>query len=141
MSDNIFTRWRHSKGYGVHSPLAFRIVTECVRPPRGYAFYADDLIDAKFNGLPDKKRYERMKIRLANLIYPSHLTCIDNPARLEALAPKIADKEEYTLLLNFKVDDMATLALLPHTTLIISGRRFTILARRAGMALVAYPVL
>lgn len=141
MSDNIFIRWRRSKGYGVHSPLAFRIVTECIRPPRGYAFYADDVIDAKFSGQPDEKRLERMKIRLANLIYPSALTCVADSSQLSNLASKLAGKEEYTILLKFSTDEATILSLLPQTTLIISGRRFTILARRPGMARVSYQVL
>lgn len=141
MSDNIFIRWRHSKGYGVHSPLAFRIVTECVRPPRGYAFYADDIIDAKFNGQPREKRHERMKLRLSNLIHPLKLTNVADPDLLRKLAPGLAKREEYTILLKFRLDEATILTLLPDTTLIISGLRFTIIARRPGMARVAYEVL
>ena len=36
-----YLRWRHSKGYGVHSPFAFSIVQTCVSPgPYGYYGYA-----------------------------------------------------------------------------------------------------
>ena len=35
-----YLRWRHSKGYGVHSPYAFSIVESCIRPgPYGYYGY------------------------------------------------------------------------------------------------------
>ena len=36
-----YRRWRHTRGFGVHSPFAFRLVTEAIHPPRGYAYYAE----------------------------------------------------------------------------------------------------
>ena len=37
-----YKRWRHGLGFGVHSPYAYRMVREVLRPPRGYAYYAAD---------------------------------------------------------------------------------------------------
>lgn len=34
-----YLRWRHSKGYGVHSPYAYRFVTEVLNS-HGYGYYA-----------------------------------------------------------------------------------------------------
>lgn len=34
-----YLRWRHSKGYGVHSPFAYSIVEMVINPGRGYGFY------------------------------------------------------------------------------------------------------
>lgn len=34
-----YLRWRHSKGYGVHSPYAYRFVTDVLRPG-DYGYYA-----------------------------------------------------------------------------------------------------
>jgi len=38
-------RWykslRHSRGYGIHSPFAYRMVREVLCPPHGYAYYAE----------------------------------------------------------------------------------------------------
>lgn len=34
-----YKRWRHTRGFGVHSPLAFAMVGAVVRPKGGYAFY------------------------------------------------------------------------------------------------------
>lgn len=35
-----YLRWRHSKGFGVHSPYAYRFITDVVRPgPYGYYAY------------------------------------------------------------------------------------------------------
>lgn len=35
-------RLRHRKGYGIHSPFAFRFITEVLNPPHGYRYYAED---------------------------------------------------------------------------------------------------
>lgn len=48
--ENLFKkylRWRHSKGYGVHSPYAYRFVTDVLQPGE-YGFYAYHEIDHEF---------------------------------------------------------------------------------------------
>ena len=35
-------RWRGRRGYGIHSPLAFRIVKNVVRPQRGTVYYGEE---------------------------------------------------------------------------------------------------
>lgn len=35
-----YKRWRHTRGYGVHSPFAYKIVKEVLQDKRGYAYYA-----------------------------------------------------------------------------------------------------
>ncbi|MDO4319895.1 MAG: hypothetical protein Q4C34_04900 [Bacteroidales bacterium] len=35
-----YKRWRHGRGFGVHSPYAYRMVSEVLRPQRGYGYYA-----------------------------------------------------------------------------------------------------
>lgn len=45
---NIFrylNRLRHSRGFGIHSPYAFRFVNDVIRP-KSYGYYAYDTIDA-----------------------------------------------------------------------------------------------
>lgn len=37
----MLTRWRHSHGFGVHSPFAYRIITDAIRLKKEYAFYGD----------------------------------------------------------------------------------------------------
>lgn len=39
-----YLRWRHSKGYGVHSPFAYKIVTEVISPGK-YGYYGYHEID------------------------------------------------------------------------------------------------
>lgn len=35
-------RLRHRRGFGVHSPFAFRFITEVLNPPRNYRYYAEE---------------------------------------------------------------------------------------------------
>jgi len=36
---HIFSRWRHGMGFGIHSPFAYRFVTEVLRQEMGYYAY------------------------------------------------------------------------------------------------------
>lgn len=36
-----YRRWRHSRGYGIHSPFAYRLVTEALHLRHGYSYYAE----------------------------------------------------------------------------------------------------
>lgn len=42
-AEGFFTRWRHSRGFGVHSPFAFRVISDVIR--LRYSYYGYDLID------------------------------------------------------------------------------------------------
>lgn len=63
-------RWRHTRGYGVHSPLAYRIVKECLYPDNRYGFYSDAYIDYEFRNERRKGKQARELIRLINLLSP-----------------------------------------------------------------------
>ena len=36
-----YRRWRHSRGYGIHSPLAYNLVTEALYLRHGYSYYIE----------------------------------------------------------------------------------------------------
>lgn len=36
----MLTRWRNTRGFGVHSPFGFQIVKRVIKSPGGYAYYA-----------------------------------------------------------------------------------------------------
>lgn len=55
-------RLRHRRGFGVHSPFAFRFITEVLNPPRGYRYYAEECC-------PD--RTGRILARLTGFFAPS----------------------------------------------------------------------
>lgn len=42
-----YRRWRHTRGFGVHSPLAFRLVETVVK--RHYGYYNYDALEAESN--------------------------------------------------------------------------------------------
>lgn len=35
-----YSRWRHSRGFGIHSPFAFRFITEVLCMPELYGYYS-----------------------------------------------------------------------------------------------------
>ncbi|MDE5724678.1 MAG: hypothetical protein K2I12_01520 [Duncaniella sp.] len=61
---NSLTRWWRSKGHGIHSPYAFRLITEAL-PERG-RYYAYDEIEQ----LPDSRRL-KLLFRLVCEFTPS----------------------------------------------------------------------
>lgn len=57
-----YKRWRHTRGYGVHSPFAYRMVGRVVRPPRGYLYY----LESALSDAPKALRHDaRLLVRLA----------------------------------------------------------------------------
>ena len=52
-----YLRWRHGRGFGVHSPFAFDFLRAELRPPRGYVYY-------HYDRLPQTPAYGRRTIRL-----------------------------------------------------------------------------
>lgn len=52
----LFSRWRHTKGYGVHSPLAFRLLKHVVRPHRDVAYYGEEKLDSMAYGMAKSGR-------------------------------------------------------------------------------------
>ena len=66
-----YRRWRHPRGYGVHSPYAFNLVTSVVHPG-DYSWYGYSDIDRTFPGVVDRKvrREARMLLRLVAELRP-----------------------------------------------------------------------
>ena len=46
MGRSLNPKWwqllRHRRGFGIHSPFAYRFITEVLNPRRGYAYYSED---------------------------------------------------------------------------------------------------
>ena len=73
---NFYKRLRHTYGFGVHSPFAFRMVKDVVRPGRAYCWYGYEDIDAGVNSRRASVRIERqakMFHRLLSFLNPQSL--------------------------------------------------------------------
>lgn len=69
-------KWRHTRGYGVHSPLAFRLVKECIYPDERYAYYADSRIDYVFSQYGKTRIHLRLLVRLINMLRLKNITLV-----------------------------------------------------------------
>ena len=76
-------RRRHSRGFGIHSPYAYRFVTDVVRP-RIYGYYAYDDIDAD-DTIPARSiRTAKWYVRLLIFLKPARILffrVVDAPAK------------------------------------------------------------
>lgn len=73
-ASTAFQRWRHSHGYGVHSPFGYQLVTRVIRPGHvAYYGYAD--IDHALSGphIGRLRREARMLLRLAAMLNPASI--------------------------------------------------------------------
>lgn len=62
-----YKRWRHSRGYGVHSPFAYNLVDQVIRANRKYSYYGYEDIEDCLKKVPAQ---ERKRLRHdARLVY------------------------------------------------------------------------
>jgi len=54
-----YRRWRHTRGFGVHSPYAYDLVKYVIRPEKGYLFYGYEDIKSAVRGEHCGSRVER----------------------------------------------------------------------------------
>ena len=80
-----YLRWRHSKGFGVHSPYAYRFVVDVLRPGP-YGYYCFDEIDSNLEGneCDDHKFLNliRFTIRLASFLKAGRILTGESQRRL-----------------------------------------------------------
>ena len=162
-------RWRHTRGYGVHSPLAFRIVKECIRPDERYGFYCDPYLDFEYHEDRRGLRRARMIIRLLHLLRPAHVWMPDADKRIvtaiRMIMPKLRmathkecpkdtdfiiafDRKDIAALWH-KMDAMEECGLLAFrpsgeisdgVTLEFESKDFRIFLRRTGMQKITYEI-
>lgn len=94
-----YKRWRHTRGYGVHSPFAYRMVRRVLRQSRGYRYY----IESGLTGMRRaERRFVRMLVRLA----------AELDIRSAAIAPQLP--ESFANALHGVRSDMTTEVLTQH---------------------------
>lgn len=82
-------RWRTRRGYGVHSPLAFRIVKNVVRPPRDVAYYGEEKL--RYSDASGAEiREARMLLRLVAELQPAAVWIADGVPELLREAVRLA---------------------------------------------------
>lgn len=165
---DIIKRWRHTLGYGVHSPLAYSLVKECVRPDFRYAYYSDSITDSAFADNYRMRANIRMLVRMLNVLRVSRLYMPDCPKKVkEVIAQaypgiKLArDTKNADFIVVFNNSDAPSfwrqleekeeagmLVLSPsrisgiqNATLTLQGSAFTLFLRRKGMCPVEYTLL
>ena len=93
---NRYKRWRHTKGYGVHSPFAYRLVTDVLRPGQ-YAYYAYNAIDFIITPAESSDHKFRqlilLLIRLVNFLGAKRIVASPDATRLAQVVVKATGKE------------------------------------------------
>ncbi len=78
-----YKRLRHSRGFGVHSPSAYRLVREVIHPSRGYAYYAESALPRLHGPV-----HSALLFRLAVYLHPSSVFITGSP-QVVAVASEI----------------------------------------------------
>ncbi len=161
-------RWRHTHGYGVHSPLAYRIVKDCIRPDRHYAFYSDAYLEFKYYEDRKTLKNAKMALRLINLLRPTRIWMpggdkrLCNALKMSFTTIQVATQKECPHNIDFiicnsgdyhamwkKMETQQECGMLifgkeldeiGDATLILCNKGFTIALRRVGMDFVRYNV-
>lgn len=130
----LFIRWRHSRGYGIHSPYAYRLVKEAICPDRGYLYY--------------EELTPRLAHPLTAMAYRLGIFLAQSGYRLEIIAPGSSEPDP-----DASESESAILALLPSEELrirlseslkssgqglLIDGRKYLLAIPRRDMAFTSY---
>lgn len=62
-------RFRHRNGYGIHSPFAFRILTEVIHQELPYYAYSNLLQEEKRQAAHEGRRWRREPLRVKRLLF------------------------------------------------------------------------
>lgn len=85
-----YRRWRHSKGFGVHSPFAYRFVRDVVSAKGCY--YASARLSRLIDSLPRAARREySMLFRMVARLAPHHIVLSESADRRLTESLRLAD--------------------------------------------------
>lgn len=79
MKCDLYRRWRHTRGFGVHSPLAYNLVKFALCPGRSYGWYGYEDIDLYLEnitgrGLRNQRKKARLALRVATFCRSTSVT-------------------------------------------------------------------
>ena len=130
-----FRRWRHSRGFGIHSPFAYRLVKEAICPDRGYLYY--------------EELTPRLSHPLAAMTYRIGIFLAGEKYSLKILntdltAAECPEKDEAVIAIDPSPEYRTNLTELMNNSghgLIIDGRRYILAVPRKEMAFIKYILL
>lgn len=80
-----YRRWRHSRGFGIHSPFAYTFITDVLAQPLPYYGYADISADPRV----------RLLFRIAARFQPRHVLILSSkPQLLDAAVRRAFSKAD-----------------------------------------------
>lgn len=88
-----YKRWRHTRGYGVHSTFAYRLLTEAITCPYAYYGYSD--VNRMFDPRQRHSRTAeraRLVLRLAAWLRPDSYALTDSRAAVLKTAMRVGHK-------------------------------------------------
>lgn len=117
MSFRFFQRLRHSRGFGVHSPYAYRFVKSVLNPRKGYLYYSEEDLEGLLRGEPDRyniEREARTLLRLAAFTTPASARLPKNTHKAFRYALQAAN---HSILISENNEDVTSLQLVATTGL------------------------
>ncbi len=99
---NLYKRLRHTYGFGVHSPFAYRMVKDVVRPGRGYVWYGYEDIDAGVNSRHASLKIERQAKMFHRLLCFLHPGSLFLPHGIDPLFHTAASSSDSRMLIERK---------------------------------------
>lgn len=97
-----YKRWRHGRGFGVHSPLAYALVMDVLRKQHGYAYHAEQAPNLGGGVLCNARA--RMLVRLAAFadVRTADVSHIDAPDMRQAVTDVF---RAYSPIIRFAAED------------------------------------
>lgn len=146
---------RHSRGFGVHSPLAYGLVKDVLRPPRCYSYYAEEEFGRQADSARQLKRLRMMvrllartapaTVRVSPALPPLFARTAAGVCPAAAVSGTEADPEVAVAsgIANDELPAIMQLAALPHRTILIFDCSAELISRLAatftGGAMLAGP--
>lgn len=122
----IYRAWRHRKGYGVHSPYGYMLVTEILSLPKGYAYYDEAQLR------PKTLRRLALALQRYQWRFGGEVSYLDSEQKIPDLI------EDLTVCLNPERAYVEQFKSTMHTGVLFFGRRAMVYFPNRKVQFVAY---